>query len=459
MTINLHPNKVQSISAWPPFNATSNDTTDLTNAIRNVIAPWRYRTDTAPPFSPTELVVMALAVCHESMKRKDLFFWIHDTFEYYQTQQTAAALWGSLCHYPASKHGPWEMRRDERYRRNLHYGPSFLNILRSYETPVDSTEGNLEYQVKLSVDLKDARNFLRPLLWPYQPEGHFPFLRLPAEIRTTIYEMVLRFPSAGLNLLERDLRKKRVVCTYSRDLKAPLCTGLTREPGPHRWSGWQGLRWKLTNMKRGMLEIGTFTQILALTRVNRQIREEAGGVFFAINTFCFDSAWHLRFTLEHLSARQRDSIERIAFDYRYDAAACMSMREAFVALATMKSLRWLHISIIEEEWKDLYWRDNASIEDRLQFNRAHRIPDSVQVVLDGDYPDNVERDIRADPIVDEVEAEDQRVESLVLHETTVQETRAQEAEVEETVEAKGPACERSGLAKRWLHAIRGKMCS
>lgn len=444
--------RIRSVSAWPPFTTLSTDATELTTAIRNAIAPWRYRVDQRPPFSPTELVVMALAVCHEPMKRKDLFFWVYDTFDYYRDTEGPNALWTALCGRDSrdSRCFPWFEALGS--IRKIKRGPDFYNILRSYASPVKSNGGDhgLEYQVKLSVDLKEAKNFLQPRLWPCQRPGHFPFLHLPAEIRTTIYEMVFRYPSAGVNIPERNLKDERVVYTYSRDLGAQLYSGLWQHHNPYAPPGYKDVRWTNTNDQSRLLEIGKLCDVLAITQVSRQLWREASGVFFAINTFCFDSALHLWYVLERIPAKHRDSIERIAFAYRCDTVAYVSMREVFATMAAMKSLRWLHISIIQQEWRDAQWHGDPAIEDRLQFNRAVKIPSSVEVVLDGDYPDTTERDIRSDPIVDEETINGQHLESCEGQQAAICESHVQSSEVA------GGRRRRLMSIKRVMKAFRGE---
>lgn len=409
MTVQLaeHDKTSWSVSAWPPFTAASNSPTDLRTAVNNAIAPWRYRDETPPPFTSSELVVMALVLRNEPMNRKEMFLWIYNTFAYFKTH-SPARLWAILTRresHELAESFPWQRGVGGSLLDTMYCVPDLYDAVLSYDVPIDILGDKFTDVSTWTVDLHGARCFLQPRLWPHDPKGVFPFLRLPAEIRTCIYEMVFRYPPAGLqiDLPNRRCVSKHMVYARARDFGSNFKSHLERRR--RRCPNTPLPVWCFGHGGGSLLEVGKLSAILALTHVSRQVHEETRGMFYAINTFCFDRAGDLCHVLQRMPARDRDCLQRIAFDYRCDAMAVATITKTFSLVATMKSLRWLHISLVQGEWLGYKWParrvlGHPEIEDKLQFKRTARIGDHINVVLQGDYPEDTMKQIRSDPIIE-----------------------------------------------------------
>lgn len=377
-------------------------TMDLRSAIKHAIEPWKDRADQPPPFTLNELVVMALVLHDKPMDREELFVWIHFTFHFYQTPESAQSSYSM-----STGQDTWSRRMPQSVSPSLL--PSFYDTVLDYNVPLHAQDDELKDGTKWTVDDTEARLYLQPCLWPFERKGHFPFLSLPPEIRNCIYEMVFRFPPCGLQI-DRDrpyYREPRRGMVYikTRDWERPLSSNLER--GRYSWNGPNRLSWKQDGWREGKeIEVGKLSQVLSLTRVSRQVRDESRGIFYAVNTFQFTSVWSLCSMLEQMPAREREHMARTAFDYRCRAASYCTMKNAFDIMSTMKSLSWLHISIFGGERSRQYWRGDPDVVSRLQFDKAAAIGKHVEVVLEGEYPEIIEKQIRMEACEDESPSEE-----------------------------------------------------
>lgn len=358
---------------------------DNRSRIEAAILPWRTRTDRPPPFTCADLVVIALALNDEPMTDLDICLWTWTTFAFYRELGVTAV---------------WNYWTEEQRSSSDHVlqcvGPplpsGFYRALRSYAVPVSAVandEGGIvreyiterdEKATSWSVEAHEAMLYLRPRLWPdEQPSGSFPFLRLPPDLRNTIYNMVFAFPPSGIKIKRHNNDRRGHIYVASRSFDQPFDFELWRSPA-----------------KPAI--VGRMADCLTLLRVNRQIRSEALYIFPSINTFYFVDAVHMARSLKRMSAEHRDNIRDLAF--RHIPGHCTSILVMlFEILATMRRLRTLRVFVNQEDFRQFYsFRKSTEPIVHMGFDRTPRIDYSVRVLLAGDKPPDIEKQIRSEPV-------------------------------------------------------------
>ena len=214
------------------------------------IKPYR-NTEDEPPFSAAELIVMAvLCSLGPEVNKEQILMWITRTFRYYNEK--------ALEQYCKIAGTGW-------VHSDMYYAvDDFEEGFSCYDAPlVDPCENEVVcfYSKEVTVPVKAGRVFLRKWLEPAR-KGKFPFLRLPAELRNTIYEMVFTFPEKGICASSMYLRENIRFCIREVDESEVSRTSATVDAVP-------------------------VSRILALIRVNKQISREARPYFYRVNCFEF----------------------------------------------------------------------------------------------------------------------------------------------------------------------------
>ena len=293
---------------------------DLQDEITALIKPWRESED-EPPFSHRELIAMALVFHDEPLTPQKIMQWIASKFSYYG-DAVAAGCW---AHCTAmleieSNDDDDMVASAETFVRDL--VQTFLN----YDLPVTKIpkkggdDGNSSYKMSTAA----AQITLQRLI-PGKTKGTFPFLRLPAELRTAIYEMVLGYPHE----LDAETNSEHVVLQAS-----------TREPSTFSFKAWEDIDGE-------ELQLPSPGGILTLLLANKQIAEEATSCFYRLNTFYCYSNEEMLEILQRLAPSRRQHLEHLAFDYV--SCNAQSGYELFELLATLPNLRKLDIRIDEDE--------------------------------------------------------------------------------------------------------------
>lgn len=150
---------------------------------------------------------------------------------------------------------------------------------------------------------RDHRSFVR--------SGHFRFLDLPAELRTTIYKLLLIIP--GVTYLTAE--KPTSVVVASRYMRKAYRDSM---PIPR--------------------------PALTLLETNRQIHNEATGIFYRCNEFVFQYPSHLQaFTLS-LEKDRRDSVTSLVLFYKdHNEGGLHTIDLTIRLLRRMPGLKKLHI--------------------------------------------------------------------------------------------------------------------
>jgi hypothetical protein len=172
------------------------DRESVKQEIEAVIAPWRS-SEEKPPFTAAELIVMAiLCISKHAVMVKEIVTWVVRTFAHYR--ELVLEQWAESC------------SSSIRTTRSSMVVDGFYEVFDDFDVPlrdpnnVETIRKDLDYVERLvdgfsiSVSPAAGRVFLRNILEPRR-EGVFDFLRLPAELRNRIYDMVFTLPESGVS--------------------------------------------------------------------------------------------------------------------------------------------------------------------------------------------------------------------------------------------------------------------
>lgn len=146
----------------------------------------------------------------------------------------------------------------------------------------------------------------------YAPKGHFPFLKLPGELRNRIYDYQIGKQYYEINWVDQNHKNKSLTYRLPR---------LGRACGPHLDSGAARRRRQLDCSRRvpsqkrlpeGSIHPGP----AALLAVCSKMHKEASSVFYSKSTFTFHGLGALRHFLNNLSPTATEALTRLAIRYR-----------------------------------------------------------------------------------------------------------------------------------------------
>ncbi len=248
--------------------------TEVRNEILEMIAEHTERKK-RPPFSAQELQVMALLCsCDRSVSFAGALHWVVRTFSYYRER--------ALLAYAESV--PY-LDYDE---RPMTFIPDWYSGWNDWSAPFVQLESrspakhtNASHDCGYSVPLAAGRMYLRKWLEP-ERQGHLPFLKLPSEVRNSIYELVFTLPASGLALL-RGADYDTNIGGRSEPVLHTLAFYLQQRPEDAK-SDLEEWHYSLN-----FLLCPPLSQILALLAVNKEIRAEAKTYFYELNHFYFDT--------------------------------------------------------------------------------------------------------------------------------------------------------------------------
>ncbi|KAK5746424.1 hypothetical protein LTR17_000804 [Elasticomyces elasticus] len=294
------------------------------------INPWRDN-NKKPPFKGVQLVAMALLMSDKALTPKKICSWVLSTFSYYRSL-AMDAFWA------LTNDGTGNVPAAQSMRNALDWA------LAKYELPITSSrlgrgasdDDNIAYTITPLM----AEPWLELPGGPSVDETIFPFFKLPAQLRNTIYTMVFRFPRSGLHVQNSNCR----ITVMSRDLDDAVSS----------------ISW-MHQAGKG-LEANSVSEILSPLLVCRQFYEEAMPVFFGINTFIFMRQDKMSHLIANMPASHRKHIKSIGFEYEWKSPEHPGERQRFEALLDLPNLRnitlWFYTTrfmgrILTLEWKGL----------------------------------------------------------------------------------------------------------
>ena len=263
---------------------------------------------------------MALMLEEQSLTSKEIMKWMVATFPFYE-DIAFESFWTSASESTI-------FRTAESMLIDL------TEALRSFELPVTETSDQDESDPPLyEMSTAGARFILRNRITVATQSG-FPFLRLPAELRSIIYEMVFAYPSSGLLLdppqglwTPPEISLTTVTRNMSSKFSFELCDTYSYETA---------------------LRVAPPRKALALLQVNKQIFAEAVSCFYRINSFFCFGADTMLLALKTLSPSRRQYLHHLALNYPVQHA--QSGHELFEILASMGGLKKLDIRVYDARW-------------------------------------------------------------------------------------------------------------
>lgn len=353
----------------------------------------RYRHSTKrPPFSAAEMTVMAI-LCSDkhALTRAEILRWILSTFKYYGGKLVDDYLAG------CSDESMWY----DEHPSNLgpivdsFEGETFYN----YDVPLreawpvafeeydefldgDDIKGTYETDIAFTVSPSAGRIFLAKRLAPRRKKV-FPFLRLPAELRNAIYEMVLAYPKSGFSIAP----------PYSDHPREPRLTACERIDGTAPFTNVT----HRSAMAR-KVQIGPMNEVLALLTVCKQLYDEAMPIFYSINTFCFENPSVLAQALSHLPEdrlRHVTSVEVKLCDghfsiYDISLVGMDQFVPATRALSQLRALKELRIESVDSTWLEMAKGFREKLGRKTKFTKIEQIAGFVDLAAAAAKAEKVE---------------------------------------------------------------------
>ena len=291
---------------------------ELQKLVRDTIEPW-IDSLSKPPFTRHEKIIMALVLHNKPLNVQEIVVWIFITFKHY-AKLSIDTLWEVGHSGKSSFQG-----------RSLgDYFWSYNDSLHHFEIPVTKIycpdRGDL-----WQATLPDAGVYLRTK-FADAPTGTFPFFSLPSELRTTVYEMVLRYPGSGMH--------RESFFKEGHGEVVRLSTVTREYSQPCSFEAWED--------EDSWLETSPAADILGLLLVNKQMHKEASDIFYSVNNFFCEGAFQLLEMLQSLAPSRQKHLHEISLVYHpIDNTKAV---KAFSILNSLPKLSKLRIYMDEDDW-------------------------------------------------------------------------------------------------------------
>ncbi|KAK4894559.1 hypothetical protein LTR27_007200 [Elasticomyces elasticus] len=353
--------------------------TELKAEIEAVIAEYTKPESGKPPYTTAQLVVMA-AICsaETDVTEQGTLRWLTRTFPYY-TQHAInefIALRSSYDSYLG--YGGYDSINDK-------VTPDIKEALKSYDLPLQTVRvAPTAYSgTRKQLMLSPARIYLQPVL-EYKRRGTFEFLKLPAELRNVVYEMLFVFHEQGFT--ETWHQSQRTLPCRDAEHYDPT---ISVEPGTHR-SNYQQVRAPSTS------------KVLAILRTCKQICNEAMPYFYRDNHFRYetlDAFSSSISSLNHQASHRVQHLSSLYIGFRAHGAEGGYVLGALEALKTAKNIRRLDLKFeSDDEWLGMRPKMRRALGSRrtLAFTKFEQIPvfpplaviasHARELVITGDCP-------------------------------------------------------------------------
>jgi hypothetical protein len=208
------------------------------------------------------MIAMALIINNRMMKKSETLDWIETTFKHYRRTLDDGP--GNLL---SDSDSASDSDDDEARAQASKHLPAF-NVIRTAfgRFEISAVTPSLG---EWTLCINEARIYVQQKFGP-TPNGTFPFLRLPAEIRGVIYDMVFQYPRSGLLVLPHPTEGTPLVRILTKTLSAPFSKATWFNTSHWSQSGFYTL---------------TIKHLLSLLLVNKQIFTEAFPCFYPIISF------------------------------------------------------------------------------------------------------------------------------------------------------------------------------
>ena len=180
----------------------------------------------------------------------------------------------------------------------------------------------------------------------YIPEGQFPFLQLPGELRNKVYNYVISEANQAIEWTHYNQQNKTLTHKTLRDIR---WRGPKVPPGGPKHRRSLDARPRPDRTDHSSVE-ERHSGPTVLLFVCKQMSEEAASVLYSKSMFCFHGLRSLRHFLDNLRPMTMKSIRRMSLQYR-----------AYGNPAKTEHQRWKEKH--DRLWEDLCWRiaDDCSL--------------------------------------------------------------------------------------------------
>lgn len=344
--------------------------TELQPLVKATITPWQQSKE-KPPFSYGELIAMALVMTDHPKGARDIMFWVIQHFKYYNKLACYVFTSNRSDDYGTNRSQPKDIEASD-------FSFKFYRTLLNFRLPLHTTCYISQKSPEWTIAPAEARVYLQNALG-WKPSGVFPFFRLPAELRTIIYELVFAYPSVGLyrGTLQGNINGKNFMLR-SRDFSEPV--SFAEREGGHDQC------FRMCHV----IDTESVSEILSPILTNKQMFQEASHIFYSINTFFFGSVEDILIHIEHLPESRRQHFGHIAFTYNddrsYDKHAAP---RAFKLLADIPNLRKVSINLNEAKLASRYLHqpeENYDVTKIPGFSVLRKIRGLEAIEFVGDCP-------------------------------------------------------------------------
>lgn len=307
----------------------------LQQSVIAAVEPWKTNRE-RPPFSLAEIFTMAAVAAgadeypnswpHLLPNGFEIRHWIKDNFAF------------------------WRDRSGELSRG-----------FESYESPVYSPDEIFDSRFDMNsyVEPSEAQIILQHVIGESKPT-QFSLLKLSAELRDKIYDLVLSFPPSGVMAVNTISQYEPLTHAFWTRAKASCSAPFDINSwtvGNYEWPYGVDVYASLCvpDNFRGLESSYGFERYhqsceskLALLLANKEIYAEAMPFFYRANTFMFLSVKHLEHKLRIMPAERRKNLRSVAFSYvPEDISVAVN---AFRMLAAIPKLHVIHIDVDEAIW-------------------------------------------------------------------------------------------------------------